>query len=150
MRFVAAALIALVAAPAVAQEVRATRAPPPEGFYRNINGAYDLLFRPYVSSDIQLVRVPRQPQLPGKSAVPGTSIDWTRPVIGVDAPLPATKQDEPVPVEVLDERYIEASPSAREFMESLSKPAPPPCEPAPTANAPAAKPAGPNPCPATR
>jgi hypothetical protein len=104
MRFVAAALVALVAAPALAQEVRVPHAPPPEGFYRNINGAYDLLFRPYVSSDIQLV-------------------------------------DERRLLELLERRLAERE---------RATPAPPPCEPPPTANAPAAKPAGPSPCPATR
>jgi hypothetical protein len=79
--------------------VRAPHAPPPEGFYRNINGVYDLLARPQAMSDIQLAKAPRvSPQVLEQSA----------------APLP------------------------------------PPCEPPPTANAPAAKPSGPTPCPATR
>ena len=39
-------------------------------------------------------------------------------------------------------RYVERAPAAA--------PLPPPCEPAPTANARANKPAGPSPCPATR
>ena len=82
---------------------RATHQPPPEGFYRNINGAYDLLFRPYASSDIQLV-------------------------------------DERRLLELLE----------RKAARDLTTTAPPPCEPTPTANTPANKPAGPAPCPATR
>lgn len=88
MRRMVIALAATLAAPAFAQETRAPQTPPPEGFYRNIDGAYDLLFRPYSYSDIQLVRTPR----------------------------------------------------------SLATPLPPPCEPPPIANTPAAKPPGPAPC----
>jgi hypothetical protein len=101
MKLTALVLASVLAAPAFAQEARIPHAPPPEGFYRNISGAYDLLFRPYASSDIQLAKAP------------GLSGFQQR-----------------------------ATPAAA--------PLPPPCEPAPTANAPAAKPAGPSPCPATR
>lgn len=106
MRFVTAALLALVAAPAVAQEVRVPHAPPPEGFYRNTNGAYDLLFRPYAPSEIRMVRDLRLPR-------------------GLDQHVIST-------------------------VDALAAPLPPPCEPPPTANKPAQKPAGPKPCPATR
>jgi hypothetical protein len=103
MRFVAPALLALVATPAVAQEVRVPHAPPPEGFYRNINGVHDLLARPYAMDEIRKVAAPR------------------------------------LPVELLEK-----------YAASHAAPLPPPCEPAPTANTPAAKPVGPSPCPATR
>jgi hypothetical protein len=103
MRFVATALLALVGAPAVAQEVRVPHAPPPEGFYRNISGVYDLLARPYAMDEIRKVHAPR------------------------------------FPAELLEKYAV-----------SRAAPLPPPCEPAPTANAPAAKPAGPAPCPAAR
>jgi hypothetical protein len=43
------AAAALLAAPALAQE--ASKAPPPEGFYKNIPNAYDLLLRPQVMND---------------------------------------------------------------------------------------------------
>jgi hypothetical protein len=116
MRLAATVLFALAATPAFGQAPReearpivppagrTVHQPPPEGFYRNIDGAYDLLFRPYVSSDIQLVNGRRLTRLPER--------------------LDATRE--------------------------LATPAPPPCETPPTANAPAAKPAGPTPCPATR
>jgi hypothetical protein len=112
MRSAAIALLIAIAAPAFAQAPReeyrpiappagrAAHEPPPEGFYRNIDGAYDLLFRPYVSSNIQ-------------------------------------KVDERRLLELLERREV-----ARE----RATPAPPPCEPPPTAN----KPSGPSPCPATR
>lgn len=98
MRLATIAFATLLATPAFAQEARVPHAPPPEGFYRNIDGAYDLLFRPYAYSDIRLAKAPGSLQLQNGRA----------------APLP------------------------------------PPCEPAPIANAPAAKPSGPSPCPATR
>ena len=139
MRLAVIALATLLAAPAVAQEARVAHAPPPEGFYRNIDGAYDLLFRPYAYSDVQLVNAPRPPQLQKGRATPEPAIDWTKPVIGVDSARSVIPEDKALPVEVVQEL---ARPGAA--------PLPPPCEPAPTANAPAAKPAGPSPCPATR
>jgi hypothetical protein len=63
MRLPVIALATLLAAPAFAQEVRLPQAPPPEGFYRNINGVYDLLARPYAFSEIQMVKARRLPQL---------------------------------------------------------------------------------------
>jgi hypothetical protein len=106
MRLSVIALAILLAAPALAQEVRVPHAPPPEGFYRNTNGAYDLLFRPYAPSEIRMVKDLRLPR-------------------------------------GLDQHAISAP-------EALAAPLPPPCEPPPTANRPAQKPAGPRPCPAPR
>jgi hypothetical protein len=139
MRLTAIALSTMLAAPAFAQEARVPQTPPPEGFYRNISGAYDLLFRPYTYSDVQLVKAPRLPQLQKGRATPESVIDWTKPVIGVDGVRSVTPEEKTLAVDVVEEP---AKPGAA--------PLPPPCEPAPTANAPAVKPAGPSPCPATR
>ena len=68
-------------------------------------------------------------------------IDWSKPVVGVDAPSKVIPEDVALPVQVLTLEQVKSERAA---------PLPPPCEPAPTANAPAAKTAGPNPCPATR
>jgi hypothetical protein len=150
MRLSAIILATILTGPAFAQEARAPQAPPPEGFYRNIDGAYDLLFRPYVYSDIQLARAPRLDQLLAQQSQPDArpSIDWTKPVIGVDAPLPIAEGREAVVVEVLETNSVEASSSAvREFIDSLGIPLPPPCEPPPVANAPAPSRPPPSPCP---
>jgi hypothetical protein len=68
-------------------------------------------------------------------------IDWSKPVVGVDAPTPTVVKDVEVLVEV---QTIQTSSDSR------AAPLPPPCEPPPTADKPAQKPPGPSPCPATR
>ncbi len=131
MRLTIVALAANIAAPTFAQEAIA---PPPEGFYRNIEGAYDLLLRLPAYSDIQLVRAPAADQsveqLADDTSKP--AIDWTRPVIGVDPTLAPNTQDEPLPIEVIERKNVEASPAAREFIDSLSTKSPPrwECKPA--------------------
>ena len=106
MRLTVIALATFCTAPAFAQEVRVPYAPPPEGFYRTINGVYDLLARSYSFNEIRRIEAPRLPQ-------------------------------------TLLEQYAVSR-------GALAAPLPPPCEPPPVASAPANKPAGPNPCPATR
>ena len=64
MRLTVIALATLLAAPAFAQEVPGRQTPPPEGFYRNIDGVYDLLARPYAINEIRRVDAPEMtPQL---------------------------------------------------------------------------------------
>ena len=97
MRLTVVALAAVLTAPAFPQA--APQRTPPEGFYRNIDGAYDLLFRPSAYSDIQLVKSRRLVQLSRQNSRPVT--DWTGPVIGVDAPLPVPEESVSVPVDLL-------------------------------------------------
>ena len=95
---------------------------------------------------------------PGFAQTP--PIDWSKPVVGVDAPALKDGQileDTPLPVEILTIQEIKSLEDLKKLPDRvvdvfIEKPTrtPPPCEPAPTANGPAAKPAGPSPCPATR
>jgi len=73
-------------------------------------------------------------------------IDWNKPVIGVDAPTRVAAEEVTLPVQVLTIDHAKTEPSG----DALATPLPPPCEPTPTANTPAAKPAGPGPCPTAR
>jgi hypothetical protein len=82
---------------------------------------------------------------------PRPAIDWTKPVIGVDAPLPTAEERGAVPVEVFETDGVQArSATVREFIDSLATPLPPPCELPPIANAPAVSKPLPSPCPTPR
>jgi hypothetical protein len=82
---------------------------------------------------------------------PSTRVDWTKPVIGVDAPTPPTPEKMDVPLDL-----IYAGPMLKpplippiviENPEAAAAPLPPPCE-APLPRTPAQPPGPPAPAPA--
>jgi hypothetical protein len=131
MRFaILSAAAVLLAAPAFAQE--APKAPvlpaPPEGFYNDIPGAYDLLLRMPDNSNITLVN--------GRRICPALRANPTdkdlraqracRTTESIGAPAPRAQpgkqaNDAPRPVEVysIDDLKGAKPPSVREFLDSL-------------------------------
>jgi hypothetical protein len=75
MRFAALVTVLLMSAPAFAQtpQTPAKDAPPPEGFYRDVPNAYDLLLRPQAYNPLTMINGRRiLPECPKSSTLSDT------------------------------------------------------------------------------